>query len=360
MSFKPFTLFLVFIALLGLLLPQWFFCSKVTVVNENTKFELYYSQGNFSKHRFDKVLMSVFEDEGLKTWQIESEAATNNVGRVWSFDGIDGFYEAKEGNSIIFSGDFGHFNLDLERLKLNENVKVFSSLGYSFNTEVLDVKKEEGGVSFGSEEKVILFDDLDQFRVKALGFRGNVNSGVVDLLSEVWSKKKNEKGVEVIIASDKAKIQSSLSTIKFYENLRVSQDKFKIRGEEADFYVDEETSEIQSIRVRGNIFATDGVKSALSDNVDLKLKQDAIIFQGSPRIWVGDDEMIGEEILITDHQKNIQVIRGSIKSTGNSLKEIEKNEAEAEENEWKRRLKRAEESEAEESEAEESEAEENE
>ena len=46
--------------------------------------------------------------------------------------------------------------------------------------------------------------------------------------------------------------------------------------------------------------------------MDLKLKEDAIIFQGSPRIRVGDNEMVGEEILITNNQQNVQVIRGGI------------------------------------------------
>ena len=52
---------------------------------------------------------------------------------------------------------------------------------------------------FSSTKKVLLFDDLDQFRVKAVGFKGDMNSGVVDLLSEVWSKKKNKKSVALLL-----------------------------------------------------------------------------------------------------------------------------------------------------------------
>ena len=295
-------------------------------VSPDTEFELYYGQGDFTKHEFNGVLMSVFENEGKKTWQVKSSAAANDVDQVWTFDNVDGAYVADEGNKIIFFGDTGEFNPDVEMLNLDGNVRTYSSLGYNFNTEALDIEREDEDVFFSSKDKVLLFDDMGQFRVTAVGFKGDMNSGVVDLLSEVWSKKTDENGAEAIIESDKAKIESSLSTIKFYENLRVSQDKFKIKGEEASFYVNDKNNEIESVRVRGNIFATDGVKTALSDKVDLKLKEDAIIFQGSPRIRVGDNEMVGEEILITNNQQNVQVIRGNIKSTSNPLEEVEEDE----------------------------------
>ena len=320
MTFKPFRIFLTLTALVGLLSPQWWLRSNVIAVTPDTEFELYYGQGDFTKHEFKDVLMSIYEEDGQKTWQVQSKEASNDNEQIWSFSDLDGSFMAKEGNRIIFFGDSGRFNPGVEQLNLRGNVRASSSLGYNFNTELLDIEKEKDDVFFSSTEKVILFDDLGEFRVRAVGFKGDMNTGVVDLLSEVWSKKKEDgKSAEAIIESDKAKIQSSLSTIKFYENLRVSQDKFKIKGDEADFYVNDETNEVESIRVRGNIFATDGIKTALSDKVDLKLKEDAIIFQGSPRIIVGDNEMVGEEILITNNQQNVQVIRGNIKSTSNML-----------------------------------------
>jgi LPS export ABC transporter protein LptC len=326
MSLKPFRFIMVLVGILGLLLPQWLLKSKALRVSKDTSFELYYGQGDFTKHEFEKVYMSVFEDAGEKTWQVKADFAANDIEQVWSFYKVDGVFKAEEGNRIVFFGDKGNFNPDIEELNLNGNVRASSSLGYNFKTDALDIEKENEEVFFSSEEEVLLFDDLGQFRVKAVGFRGDMNSGVVDLLSEVWSKKTDPNGTEALIESDKAKIQSALSTIKFYENLRVSQDKFKIKGEEASFYINNKTNEVESVRVRGNIFATDGVKTALSDKVDLKLKEDAIIFQGSPRIRVGDNEMVGEEILITNNQQNVQVIRGNIKSTSNPLEDVKDEE----------------------------------
>jgi len=336
MSSRPKRLLLSTVALLGFILPQWLLVAEVSSTNEDTKFELYYGQGTFTKHEFQTINMNVFEMDGQKTWQVEADSAANNSEELWNFENVDGSYLVNATNKIIFSGDSGLFNPNFEKLDLKGNVRSSSTQGYNFETEALGIEKrnfenqndvssnEIENVFFSSKEKVHLFDDLGEFNIKAVGFEGNMQTGLVYLLSDVWSKTKDEKGAEAVIESDKAKIQSSLSTIKFYENLRVTQEKFKITGDEADFFMNDKTNEIESIRVRGNIFATDGVKTALSDKVDLKLKEDAIIFQGSPRIRVGENEMVGEEILITNNQKNVQVIRGNIKSTNNPLEDIEK------------------------------------
>lgn len=327
---------------------------------EDHKFDLYYNQGDFTKHDFKTADVSVYDQMGKRIWYVQADTASNTQSEGWSFYNLKGRYLNIKGSSIKFSGGLGLFDVANENLSLSDNVSARSSLGYNFKTEKLELSKRkfksnqkgsnknekalsaEGSnsedVMISTDDEVRLFDDQDDLSVRAVGMLGNINTGVVNLLSDVWCQKKSnldskqedsttDKG-GAIIESDKAIIKSGLRSIRFFENLKVSQDKFKIKGDEASFYVDEASGEIDSIRVRGNIYGTDGIKTALSERVDIKLKEDAIIFQGSPRIRVDENEMVGEEILITNNQQNIQVIRGNIKSTDDILDQIDSEDKE--------------------------------
>gem|GEM_PF-2071251 len=313
------------------------------------KFELYYNQGDFTKHDFKTANVSIYDQTGKRIWYVQADSASNTQNEGWSFYNLKG----------RFLNGRGLFDVANENLSLSDNVSARSSLGYNFKTEKLELSKKSlkgdeksksedikgnekilvaddsksEDVMIRTDDEVRLFDDQDDLSVRAVGMLGNMNTGVVNLLSDVWCQKKSnleakkedsnsDKG-GATIESDKAIVKSDLRSIRFFENLRVSQDKFKIKGDEASFYVDEASGEIDSIRVRGNIYGTDGIKTALSERVDIKLKEDAIIFQGSPRIRVDENEMVGEEILITNNQQNIQVIRGNIKSTDDILDQIE-------------------------------------
>ena len=312
---------IVILSLVGFLLPQWLNLDNVTVLTpENTVEEQGEGLKAYTNHLFQGVKLEIFEENNL-SWIINSSTAQNENLSDWNFLDLKGKFFGDESAKIDFSSDRGLLDQDSQKLYLKENVKAFSSRGYIFETDSLDVFKGEEDTLFESDAPVLLYTKpKDEFNVNAVGFTGALNSGVFNLLSEVRCEKKTEKYEKITISSDKAKMTSSLKSIRFYENLKVVQNKFKIRGQEAYFFLGQEDNEVEAVRVLGDIVASDGTKTALSDRVELKVKEDAIIFQGSPRIRVGENEMVGEEILITNNQKNVQVIRGNIKSTN---KEIE-------------------------------------
>ena len=60
--------------------------------------------------------MSVFEDEGKKTWHIKAATAANDMKQIWRFNGVDGFLTLKRGIGLFFLEIKEHLILILKSL----------------------------------------------------------------------------------------------------------------------------------------------------------------------------------------------------------------------------------------------------
>lgn len=292
-----------------LLLPQLLFFKSV--LDSSTPYYRAVSSG----HNMKDMHLKLYKDAHLE-WTLRSDQAESFENGEWSLTNVKGRYVNIKGDKIIFNSDSGKTNLDQKSFSLIDNVRAKSTLGYFLETDSLDFDKNEKKEKFfRTRDQVKIYNIGEKIEVLTTGMVGQIESGNVELLSEVSCKKSVKNYKDILIQSDKAYFTSSLKSIRFRDNLRVSQENFKIKGEEAYFVYDEVQKILKSVQIDGDILASDGLKTAMSDTVEMRTTEDVIIFQGNPRIRMGKNEMIGEEILITNKQKNIQVIRGNIKST---------------------------------------------
>ena len=292
-----------------MILPQ--ILLSATVLDGATPFYKTASSG----HNMEEMKLKFYKDTHLK-WTLNSDQAQSYKNGEWALTEVDGQFLNKEGDRIDFKSRSGNTNLNNKNFSLDKDVKAESTDGYLLETESLtfdtNEKKEK---FFRTDDKVKIYNAREQLEVFTTGLVGDIDTGNVELLSDVSCKKSVKDYKDILIQSDKASFTSSLKSIRFKDDLRVSQEKFKIKGDEAYFVYDEVQKNLKSVQIDGDILASDGLKTAMSDSVEMRTTEDVIIFQGNPRIRMGKNEMIGKEILITNKQKNIQVIRGNIKST---------------------------------------------
>ncbi len=263
----------------------------------------------------DEMDLSVYKNGNLE-WRLFSNQAESFEDGRWKLFQVNGNFQQGKNSEVRFVGDRGDVDLNHKFISISGEVKAHSVDGYIFETETLNIRdgKDKGQI-FYSNDRVKIYNEGEELEVFSKGIKGDVQTGEVELLSEVTCQKSVKKYKDIKISSDSAYFTSSLKGIRFRENLKISQENFNIKGKEAYFIYDEKNKNLKSVQIDGDILASDGVKTALSERVEMRTDEDVIIFQGNPRIRVGKNEMIGEEILITNQQKNIQVIRGNIKST---------------------------------------------
>lgn len=305
---------LLLVFMLSASLPQ--FALQKNTIDGSTPYKSTVSTG----HNMEGMVLKLFQD-GHLDWAIVSKRARSFMDGEWELEEVDGQHFGENKQRIDFSSERGTTNLKQKSFSLVENVRAKSTGGYKLETDTLSFETDKSGEKiFKTPDPVRIYNPSEQLEVFSVGLRGEVQTGVVELLSEVSCQKSVKDYKDILIKSDKAEFKTSLKSIRFKENLRVSQEKFKIKGEEAYFVYDEKTKALKSVQVDGDILASDGIKTAMSDTVEMRTTEDVIIFQGNPRIRMGKNEMIGQEILITNKQKNIQVIRGNIKSTKQGVK----------------------------------------
>jgi len=305
---------LIFVFVSFALLPQLLLIKRT--VDSTTDYQTAVSSG----HNMEQMELKLYQN-GALDWLLKSKYARSHTNGEWALEKVDGQYLNNTNEKIDFSSERGKTNLKKKSFSLIGEVKAKSTTGYKLETNsLIFTTDEEKRRKFSTSDPVKIYNVGEKLEVLSVGLEGEVESGVVKLLSDVRCEKSVKNYKDILIQSDTAEFKSSLKSIRFRDNLRVSQEKFKIKGEEAYFVYDEKNRTLKSVQVEGDILASDGVKTAMSETVEMRTTEDVIIFQGNPRIKMGKNEMIGQEILITNKQKNIQVIRGNIKSTKQGVK----------------------------------------
>lgn len=310
-GFRAFLGFCVVIS--GLVVPQILF--KTSVFKSSNA-----DAGLAAEELTTQVMKNVKlkSSKGSKVeWSMDSATATAFSSNTWKLKDCK-LSLFNEKSSVDLTSRSGFVDLNTKNMNLIGDVKAVSTNGFTFKTNELFFNNERKETS--TDGAIELVNKSEKIKVNAVGLRGNLETGELELLSEVRCEQSILGYDNIVIKSNKAKIRSSLNDIRFMDNLRVSQKMFTIKGDEAFFAYDRnKKTELKSIKVQGNIRASDGIKTAISEKVEFKVREDVILFQGNPKLIMGDNEMVGDEILITNQQKNIQVLGGNIKANNEEL-----------------------------------------
>jgi lipopolysaccharide export system protein LptA len=94
---------------------------------------------------------------------------------------------------------------------------------------------------------------------------------------------------------------------QFFGDVVMDFDTMRVTGPEATFAYDPKTEAFKSVHVDGGVRLTDTDKFATSGTVDVQFKEDKVVFNGSPRVVQNGDELIGDQIVLTDNGKKVQV-----------------------------------------------------
>ena len=138
------------------------------------------SLGDADMH-MEKIRL-VEDKNGRKSWELEARAMhqfqDQNVIRI---EEVKVTYYAKEGLSVVISGDQGKFSQDSKNIELVGNVTLSSSDGYRFKTHSIAYNH--------SEKKVTTPDPVelegDQIRMTGKGMVVDMDGKVIRVLNQV-------------------------------------------------------------------------------------------------------------------------------------------------------------------------------
>jgi LPS export ABC transporter protein LptC len=250
-----------------------------------------------------------------KEWELWANRALRpKEKQQWTIEKVKVNFFADNGVMYTVTGETGQVVPEQKDIRIDGDVVTHSSNGYVFKTQSVEYNsKARKLVSPGAVE---MLGPRDQN-----GGDIHLNGGALDAdfgtneINVTHNVKANRK---VIVGSDKQEKVAHISAqralfsgrtnmAQFYGDVVIDVEAMQLAGPHAKFAYDPKTQALDSMQMEGGVHVTDSDKFATSGSVNLSLKDDRVIFSGSPRVVQNGDELVGDQIVMTNGGKKVEV-----------------------------------------------------
>lgn len=262
------------------------------------------------------VLLTEFQsdDEGQKEWVLEAKTAlSDSFEQSWDVqDSNVKFYKNNSEIVRIFANK-GFINTTTRNLELEQNVKGQTESGYEFKTSRLKYISDQE--RFFSDSEIYFESPGQNTLLKGQGMDGSIALGLVEIAGPVECEQQIDGYKRALIKSKTAQVSLQERHMRFNQDLFIQMDDIHITGQRAEFVYSKDKGELEMLRISGKVFVTSGAdRSASAERLEIRLKEDLFLFQGNPRFVSGENILLGNEIVLYDKGKRVQILKGQVKS----------------------------------------------
>lgn len=203
-------------------------------------------------------------------------------------------------------GKRGTVNEEKNGMVIEGDVRMNSSNGYLFYTDKLsyDAQKKE----ITSDDKVSLEGPKEaegRLYLEGTGLYVDLTKSFMRLQTNVSGFKPMSQARVMKIASQIGEFSGLHKSAQFKNNVIISVDQMKVRGNYAKFqYKDKK---LDTLFMDGGIHLQDPTKMGTAGEALVYFNEDKCIFRKKPFITQAEDELIGDEVIILDRGKRVQV-----------------------------------------------------
>lgn len=251
----------------------------------------------------------------VQEWELWADRAVRpKENAQWTAQKVKVNFFADNGVMYTVTGERAQVDPEKKDIRIDGDVVTHSSNGYVFKTQSVDYNS--------SARKLV-----SPGAVEMLGPRDksggdlHLNGGALDAdfgtneINITHSVRANRK---VLIGSDKQEKTAHISAqralfsgrtnmAQFFGAVVIDVEAMQLAGPRAKFAYDPKTQMLDAMQMEGGVHVTDSDKFATSGSVNLSLKDDRVVFSGSPRVVQNGDELVGDQIVMTDGGKKVEV-----------------------------------------------------
>ena len=250
-----------------------------------------------------------------KEWELWADRALRpKENEQWTIEKVKVDFYADNGVMYNVTGDKGQVQPEKKDIRIEGNVVTRSSNGYIFKSQYVDYdSKARKLVSPGAVEMIGPRDQNGgDIHLNGGALDANFASNEINITNKVHATRKVVVGAEkqeklAHIAAQRALFSGKTNMAQFYGDVVIEVESMQISGPRAKFSYDPRTQQLDSMQMEGGVHLTDSDKFATSGSVDLSLKNDRVVFLGSPRVVQNGDELVGDQIVMTDGGKRVEV-----------------------------------------------------
>lgn len=219
------------------------------------------------------------------------------------------FYTENAVYTVI--GDHGSVNEAKSGMVIEGDVRMNSSNGYLFYTDklVYDAQKKE----ITSDSKVSLAGPKEaegRLHLEGVGLHVELAKSYMLLKNKVTGFKPMSESRVMRISSQLAEFSGLNKSAQFKNNVLIESDQMKVRGNFAKFqYKDKK---LDTLYMDGGIHMQDQNKMGTAGEAIVYFNEDKYVFRKKPFVTQSENELIGDEVVILDGGKRVQVKNAKI------------------------------------------------
>jgi LPS export ABC transporter protein LptC len=250
-----------------------------------------------------------------REWELWAEKANRPKDNTqWTAETMKVNFFADNGVTYVVTGERGKVDPDKRDLRIEGNVVTRSSNGYTFKSQYVEYdSKKRKLVSPGAVEMIGPRDQNGgDIHLTGGALDADFVSNEINITNKVRATRKILVGAEkqpktAHISAQRALFSGRTNLAQFAGDVVIDVETMQLSGPRAKFSYDPRSQQLDSMQMEGGVHVTDSEKFATSGTVDLSLKNDRVVFSGSPRIVQNGDELVGDQIVMTEGGKKVEV-----------------------------------------------------
>ena len=135
----------------------------------------------------------------------------------------------------------------------------------------------------------------------------DVELSKMTIAPDVRAEKSLNGGRKMKVVSQSAEFSGKNKEAKFAGLVVMEYDRVKLEGPAASFLQSSKGNFLSNISFSGGVKVSDLDKFATSENLNLDLVANRFVFTGKPKVYQGNDELSGEEIIFLEGGKKVKV-----------------------------------------------------
>jgi LPS export ABC transporter protein LptC len=249
-----------------------------------------------------------------KEWELWADRALRpKEFEQWTIEKVKVHFFADNGVMYTVTGERGRVVPEKKDIRIDGNVVTRSSNGYVFKTESLDYNSKARKLVSPTAVEMLGPKDKNggELHLNGGALAADFGTNQISITKNVRAKRKVSVGKDqqrtAHIQAQRAEFSGKTNEANFYGDVVIDVETMQLSGPQAKFAYDPRTQMLDSMKIAGGAKVTDTDKFATSGTVDLYFKEDRVVFSGSPRVVQNGDELVGDEIVLMDGGKKVQV-----------------------------------------------------
>ena len=259
----------------------------------------------------------VESQRGARDWELFSQSAQSYQNNsVWDLENVRLLFYNDEKQTLILRGKKGTLDTKSKNMRIEGEVEIETTNGYIFTAPYVEYSSLDRLIFCSSivQVKGPMMQNRRSLFLKGTGMRIPVTTEKMYLDHAVTGEKVISGEKIIKLKSESAELSSKNQIAQFVGKVAIQYPPMTMTSDKAIFAYNEKSNLFEYLDLNGKVELKDDTRRAVSENLRVDFNTQQFTFSGQPRLYQGEDELVGEQIIFLENGKKVKVEKVKLKS----------------------------------------------